>query len=403
MKLTNNHNPRERERERESKLPRLIIQFIKKESHKPFFYASLFFALLLLLTVIYQLAFSWNPPTTGAPGPSGQTLYSDTNRNIGIGTLYPSVKLEIYSTSSDSILKLSRQSATSTLFKVGTDSALVINSNGADRLTISSNGNVGIGTTGPGSKLHVAGGSVTLDNGYSIIGQRTLDNAYIPILTTSGDDTLLRFMRSTVSKIFFRDTTDEDIMTLTSTGNVGIGTTNPTGTAVGGRTLHISSPSGYNSEFRLAGNGAITDMSLYTDAGWFIKDNLANAVRLSILNNGNVGIGTTAPNATLQVNGTIKILGAEEVKAFSTIYQAPTDGFVTGNLLYSGTSYSLIKGYTDSSNPPTTLVAGDSTAGSYWQDYGSISFPVRKGNYWKVENLGDTPNSYRIQWTPLGI
>ena len=157
MKLTNNHNPRERERERESKLPRLIIQFIKKESHKPFFYASLFFALLLLLTVIYQLAFSWNPPTAGAPGPSGQTLYSDTNRNIGIGTLYPSVKLEIYSTSSDSILKLSRQSATSTLFKLGTDSAFVINSNGADRLTISSTGNVGIGTTAPNSKLEVAG------------------------------------------------------------------------------------------------------------------------------------------------------------------------------------------------------------------------------------------------------
>jgi len=165
MKLTNNHNPRERERERESKLLRQaqdksssrLIQFIKKESHKPFFYASLFFALLLLLTVIYQLAFSWNPPTAGAPGPSGQTLYSDTNRNIGIGTLYPSVKLEIYSTSSDSILKLSRQSATSTLFKVGTDSAFVINSNGADRLTISPDGNVGIGTTGPNSKLEVAG------------------------------------------------------------------------------------------------------------------------------------------------------------------------------------------------------------------------------------------------------
>jgi len=265
MKLTNNHNPRERERERESKLLRQaqdksssrLIQFIKKESHKPFFYASLFFALLLLLTVIYQLAFSWNPPTAGAPGPSGQTLYSDTNRNIGIGTLYPSVKLEIYSTSSDSILKLSRQSATSTLFKVGTDSAFVINSNGADRLTISSNGNV--------------------------------------------------------------------------------------------------------------------------------------------------GIGTTAPEATLQVNGSMKILGVAEVKAFGTVYQASTDGFVTVNLYYNRLSYSFIKGYTDSSNPPTTLVAGDSTAGNYLQDYGSISFPVRKGNYWKVENTGDTPNSYRIQWTPLGI
>ena len=151
MKLINNHNPREREREREreskSILPRLK-SFFKKESQKPFFYSSLFFAILLLLVIFYKLVFSWNPPTTIAPNPAGQTLYSDSSNNIGIGTLYPGAKLEIYSTSSDSVLKLSRQSATSTLFKLGTDSALIINNNNSDVLTIK-NGNVGIGMTEP--------------------------------------------------------------------------------------------------------------------------------------------------------------------------------------------------------------------------------------------------------------
>ena len=147
MKLINNHNPRERERESKSILPRLK-SFLKKESQKPFFYSSLFFAILLLLVIFYKLVFSWNPPTTIAPNPAGQTLYSDSSNNIGIGTLYPGAKLEIYSTSSDSVLKLSRQSATSTLFKLGTDSALIINNNNSDVLTIK-NGNVGIGMTEP--------------------------------------------------------------------------------------------------------------------------------------------------------------------------------------------------------------------------------------------------------------
>lgn len=138
---------------------------INFKSSKPFFFASLFFAVLFLITIIIELVFAWNPPTAGAPNPAGQTLYSDSSNNIGIGTLYPGAKLEIYSTSSDSVLKLSRQSATSTLFKLGTDAVLVINNNNSDVLYIK-NGKIGIGVPDPADKLSVNGTIRSLSGGF---------------------------------------------------------------------------------------------------------------------------------------------------------------------------------------------------------------------------------------------
>jgi len=113
-------------------------------------------AFIVVLTI--KMIFAWNPPTAGAPGPSGQTLYSDTNHNIGIGTLYPNSKLEIFSTSSDSILELSRGpgTTTSTIFKVGADTAFVIQNQSTDMFAIK-NGNVGINTTNPNEKLTIDG------------------------------------------------------------------------------------------------------------------------------------------------------------------------------------------------------------------------------------------------------
>ena len=128
----------------------------KKHFQNHYFFSSLFFAVALIIVLTVKLIFAWNPPTTSAPNPAGQTLYSDSSNNIGIGTLSPGAKLEKYSTSSDSVLKLSRQSATSTLFKLGTDSALIINNNDSDVLSIK-NGNIGINTTNPNEKLTIDG------------------------------------------------------------------------------------------------------------------------------------------------------------------------------------------------------------------------------------------------------
>jgi len=128
----------------------------------------------------------------------------------------------------------------------------------------------------------------------------------------------------------------------------------------------------------------------------------AGDLTLQSINGGNVWIWTTSPGATLQVNGTMKIFWPHTTwYTFGTAYLASTDGFVLVNINYSWGQYNFVKWYTDSLTNPTTLVASDSTTWAYWVDFSSILFPVRKGDYWKVEWVGTAPVSSRIQWTPF--
>lgn len=75
--------------------------------------------------------------------------------------------------------------------------------------------------------------------------------------------------------------------------------------------------------------------------------------------------------------------GAWATKTNNTVYQAATDGFVTAR----GTS--VVVGYTDASNPPTTQRAGDVVY--------TLIMPVRKGDFWKVTGA-DTS----LYWISLG-
>ena len=85
----------------------------------------------------------------------------------------------------------------------------------------------------------------------------------------------------------------------------------------------------------------------------------------------------------------------------NTVYLAATDGIVTSFMQSSSAPYNRMYGYTDASTNPSTLVAVDATAANYWMDNGSITFPVRKGHYWKITYY-DGYEALRIQFTPLG-
>lgn len=99
-------------------------------------------------------AMALTPPSTNPP--TGAGILSIYNGSIGINYATSSYPLTI-SSSTDSLFGLIRSGAANpVIFKVGADSALVINASSTDILTLKS-GNVGIGTTTPAYKLDVVG------------------------------------------------------------------------------------------------------------------------------------------------------------------------------------------------------------------------------------------------------
>jgi hypothetical protein len=200
-------------------------------------------------------------------------------------------------------------------------------------------GNVGIGTTSPGAKLHVDGGNVIVNNGSSdtILSLETdAGGVYDPIFQMgSGQNTIasegfeiwyannigdvrlsttyndaaasIRFLTATGAS----KSTSNERMIITGAGNVGIGTTSPSDI------LHVYK-SGANTRM-IVGNNANYDQYIYFQGNndWSIGIDASNSNaftlsnystigtndRITVTTAGNVGIGTTAPSGKLHVYG----------------------------------------------------------------------------------------------------
>ena len=122
-----------------------------------------------------------------------------------------------------------------------------------------------------------------------------------------------------------------------------------------------------------------------------------------------VGVTTLSPRKqftsvpyALRSETTASVMGPHSTSfTVNTAYQAATDGIVTVEMTSSSALYNRVRGYTDASPNPTTKVAEGSTAAHYWMDFTTITFPVRKGHYWKITYY-DGYENMRIQFTPLG-
>lgn len=278
---------------------------------------------------------------------SSNNLIVNSDGNVGIGTTSPAAKLDItggsiqLSTSGSGVF-FGPSSAAQIIGVSGASSYLALGTVGAERMRITSGGNVGIGTTAPGSKLHVWNGGVQV-TGFPSSGspftflQSDYNDAavtvrFLNVNPSNGFDADLGIQLSNTSNVM------TDVMRIKgSTGNVGIGTTSPSAK------LHVSSSTSAQikieadtdniteddvAELLMTQDGAITtaNYSLNSDNNLVIgvnsttSPNIYIATRadgtsyassadskLTILNGGNVGIGTTNPGATysekLQVLG----------------------------------------------------------------------------------------------------
>ncbi len=182
--------------------------------------------------------------------------------------------------------------------------------NGSTLFHVDVNGNIGIGTTNPKTKLQVMDGGIAI--GTTVTGNFTSGN----ILAIGDSDTGFKQQGDGKLAIFTNDT---ERMRFNSDGNIGIGVINPA------ERLHISGNLKFNSEYNKilwpANNTHPYGGGITGDDGTFKRLTLfhghsidlqtgsnsfdSSKSRLHINSSGNVGIGTRRPDSKLTVKGNI--------------------------------------------------------------------------------------------------
>jgi hypothetical protein len=255
------------------------------------------------------------------------------NGNLGLGVYNPTIPLHIKSgninSGTQTMAMLEADSTNSLNIRLrpmtGTDFVLEVDgdqskmyferNNSLMTLDWNNSGRVGVGTTSPQSKLHVEG-TLEVDN---TIKANDIDGL---TFTTSDDQEVMRiedsgYLQINEQLVAMNDngisiSTNDNIkrLTISDNGNVGIGPITST----------------TNSKFYVNGRLEVqNDIKANNSSGiTFVTDD--NLTRMTVADNGNVGIGTTSPSSKLHIEGNLEIDGQIRADDASGIGFASDEG-----------------------------------------------------------------------------
>lgn len=276
------------------------------------------------------------------------TVRSDGN--LGIGTTNPSERLDIWASSGSAGVRAyaptgnaafyeasgSNNTVRARLQSSGTDAWIGtitnhdfwISTNNSEKVRVLANGNVGIGTTNPSQRLVVQNGGISVSGAAAPNLNLNPTNGLSGNADISFNGTTFTLISNSSSADLVLGANTERVR-ITSTGNVGVGTTNPFDIfdiykdQNASTILYLRNPnSGVSSRSRIivssdTGAGSMSigmHSSNYSGAanqGWVWTSGASTPLvfgtigtnRMIITTSGDVGIGTTNPGFKLEVNG----------------------------------------------------------------------------------------------------
>ena len=312
-------------------------------------------------------------------------LLNPNGGNVGIGTTSPAQKLNVIgdiqlsrsTTASDAAINFGSNN-NNYIYSGNSSNIMAFQVNATERMRIDSSGNVGIGTSAPAQKLHVAttaAPSGTTQSFLRLTGDATFGADFGGGLIQGVGPI------ATISTVNSGTATER--MRIDSSGNVGIGITSPTGmldvngAIVGRSTLSLNDAVNYNGSsvffIRSRLNGGTVQIGTETTGGTLyypitingtsnfmsFSNQAGEAMRID--SSGNVGIGTASPSRRLTVSATgtdARMNIVDSDTAFATATALTEYWGSDGRGAFTGLNGGVYSIFTDVGVPMNFLTAG---------------------------------------------